>query len=112
MNLQNRLQDIVNEIQYTLGPGHDKTVYLTSLIVALQDENILFETDKVIPISFRNRFVGTMTADIIVDQRMVVMLGVNRNELMDQCRMYRRFSQHPFGIVVVFTPQGPILEPC
>lgn len=112
MNLQNRIQDIINEIHYSLGYGHDRIVYLTSLIIALQDENILFETDKVIPISFRNRFVGTMTADIIVDQRMVIMLGVNRDELIDQCRMYRRFSQHPFGIVVVFTPQGPIFEPC
>jgi len=112
MNLQNRIQDMVNEIQYSLGPGHARTVYLTALIIALQDENILFETDKVIPISFRNRFVGTLTADLIIDQRMVILLGSNRDELMDQCRMYRRLSQHPFGMVVVFTPQGPILEPC
>jgi len=112
MNLQDRIQDMVNEIQYSLGPGHARTVYLTSLIIALQDENILFETDKVLPISFRNRFVGTLIADIIVDQRMVILLGVNRDELIYHCRMYKRHSQLPFGMILLFTPQGPILEPC
>ena len=112
MNLHDRVQDMVNEIQYTLGPGHTKYVYQSALIIALQDANLAFETDKVIPINFRNRFVGTLTADIILDHRMVIMLGSERLELVDQCKMYQRLSQVPYGMVVAFTPQGPIVEPC
>ena len=112
MNLHDRIQDMVNEIQNILGPGHSKSVYQTALTIALQDENMVFETDKVIPISFHNRFVGTLTADIILDHRMVIMMCGNRLELIDQCQMYKRLSQLPFGLVILFTPQGPILEPC
>ena len=112
MNLQNRIQDMVNEIQFTLGPGHTKTVYKNALTIALQDENIAFEIDKAIPISFRNRFAGTLTADIIVDQRLVIMMCGYHDELMDRCTMYKRFSQLPFGMIILFTSQGPILEPC
>lgn len=112
MNLQDRIQDMVNEIQYSLGPGHSKAVYQTALTIALQDANLSFETDKIIPISFRNRFVGTLTADIILDHRMVIMMCGDRLELMDHCKMYKRLSQIPFGLIILFTPQGPILEPC
>ena len=112
MNLQDRIQDMVNEIQYSLGPGHSKSVYQTALTIALQDANLAFETDIVIPINFRNRFVGTLTADIILDHRMVIMMCSDRMELMDQCKMYKRFSQLPFGMILLFTHQGPILEPC
>ena len=112
MNLQDRIQDMVNEIQDSLGPGHSRSVYQTALTIALQDANLAFETDKVIPINFRNRFVGTLTADIILDHRMVIMMGSNRMELIDQCRMYKRLSQLPFGLILLFTHEGPILEPC
>jgi len=112
MNIQDRIQDMVNEIQDSLGPGHSRSVYQTALTIALQDANLAFETDKVIPIHFRNRFVGTLTADIIIDHRMVIMMCGDQMELIDQCKMYKRFSQLPFGLVVVFTPQGPVLEPC
>jgi len=112
MNLQDRIQDMVNEIQFTLGPGHTKTVYQTALTIALQDANLFYETDKSIPITFRNRFAGTLTADIIVDYRLVIMMCGYRDELVDQCTMYKRLSQYPFGMIIIFTSQGPIIEPC
>ena len=112
MNLQDRIQDMVNEIQYSLGPGHSRIVYQTALTIALQDANMAFEADKVIPITFRNRFVGTLTADIIVDHRMVIMMCGDRMDAIDQCKMYKRLSQLPFGLVILFTTQGPLLEPC
>jgi GxxExxY protein len=52
MNLHDRIQDMVNEIQYSLGPGHSRTVYQTALTIAFQDANLAFETDKTIPITF------------------------------------------------------------
>jgi GxxExxY protein len=112
MNLQDRIQDMVNEIQFTLGAGHTRSVYQTALTIALQDANLFYETDKSIPITFRNRFVGTLTADIIVDCRLVIMMCGYRDELMDQCTMYKRLSQYPFGMIIIFTSQGPIVEPC
>jgi len=112
MNLQDRIQDMVNEIQNELGYGCTKEIYKTALMVALQEAPLTYEIDKVIPITFRNRFVGTLTADILVDHRMVIMMCGNRNEMIDQCKMYKRMSQLPFGLIILFTPQGPFIEPC
>ena len=112
MNLHDRIQDMANEIQYSSGAGHSRSVYQTAFTIAFQDANLAFETDKTIPVTFRNRFVGTLTADIILDHRMVILLCGDRAEAMDQCKMYKRLSQIPFGMVILFTPQGPILEPC
>jgi GxxExxY protein len=112
MNLQDRIQDMVNEIQNTLGYGYTKEVYKTALTIAMQDANIAYEIDRAIPITFRNRFVGTLTSDILVDNRIVIMMCGNREELIDQCTMYRRMSQLPHGLIILFTPQGPYIEPC
>lgn len=112
MNLPDRIQDMVNEIQNELGYGYSKEVYKNALMIALQDGNLTCEIDKVIPITFRNRFAGTLTSDILVDYRLVIIIGDNRNEMMDTCRMYKRMSQLPYGMIILFTPQGPIIEMC
>jgi GxxExxY protein len=107
MNLQDLIQDMVNEIQNTLGHGHSKEIYQSALSIALHDESIPHETHKVLPITFRNRFAGTLVADIVVDQRMVIVFGD-----MDACKMYKRISQLPFGLMIAFTQYGPTIEPC
>jgi GxxExxY protein len=112
MNLPDRIQDMVNEIQNELGYGYSKEIYKNALIIALQDGNLAYEIDKVIPITFRNRFAGTLTSDILVDNRMVIMMCGDRNEMMDQCTMYKRMSQLPYGMIILFTSQGPIIEMC
>lgn len=112
MNLPDRIQDMVNEIQNELGYGYSKEVYKNALMIALQDGNLTFEIDKVIPITFRNRFAGTLTSDILVHQRLVILMCGERNEMMDTCRMYKRMSQLSYGMIILFTPQGPIIEMC
>jgi GxxExxY protein len=107
MNLYDRIQDMVNEIQNTLGPGHSKEIYQSALSIALHDETIPHEMNKVIPITFRNRFTGTLVGDIIIDQRMVIVFGD-----IDSCKMYKRVSQLPFGIAIEFTQYGPTMESC
>jgi GxxExxY protein len=106
------MQDIVNEIQNNLGAGHTKEVYQNALYIALQDTNIAYETNKVLPITFRDHFVGTLTADLIVDHTLVIMMCGDRDEMINQCILYKRASQIPFGMILLFTPQGPILESC
>lgn len=112
MNLPDRIQDMVNEIQNELGYGYSNEVYKNALSIALQDGNLSYEIDKVIPITFHNRFVASLTCDILVDYRLVIVMCGNKNEMMDRCRMYKRISQLPYGMIILFTPQGPIIEMC
>jgi GxxExxY protein len=112
MNLPDRIQDMVNEIQNVLGYGYSKEIYKNALSIALQDGNLTYEIDKTIPITFRNRFAGPLTSDILVDYRLVIVMCGDRTEMIDRCTMFKRISQIPYGMVILFTPQGPIIEIC
>ena len=110
MNLQDRIQDMVNEIQYNLGTV-PKDVCQEALAVQLQDAAIFYEKDKLLPIMFHNRFVGSLKADFIIDHRLVIMMCGEKDILLDQCRMYKRISGLPFGMVL-FSKHGPLIELC
>jgi GxxExxY protein len=110
MNLQDRIQDMVNEIQYQLG-NTTKEICQEALVIQLQDMGIFYEKDKIMPIMFHNRFVGDLKADFVVDHRIVIMMCGEHDTLLDQCRMYKRISQLPFGMIL-FSKRGPLIELC
>ena len=112
MNLQDRIQDIVNEIQNTLGYGHTPEIYQTAITVALQEHRIAFEINKTIPITFHDRYVGSLTVDIIVDYRLVIMICGDIQEKMNRCITYKRMTNIPYGMILMFTSQGPIIQTC
>ena len=105
------IKDIAHEIYFQLGHGHPKETYMSAFTIALEDERILYERDKVIPITFRNRFIGSLYADMIVERQLILKLSDNLNDI-DQCKMYKRISQLQSGIVIVFSPKGVFTETC
>jgi len=114
MNLQDRIQDMVNEIMYVLGAGHTKDIYLNAMTIALQDARLPYEINKVIEVSFRNRFVGILKADLIVDHRMILQLSVGE-DVTDSCKMYKRISQLPYALMILFPNKegfSPLIESC
>ena len=112
MNLPDRIKDMANDIFNVLGYGHSEAVYQSAFLVALQDANLPFETERVIPVTFRDRQVGVVRADIIVDHRLVIELKSVPNpestlsDTIEQCRMYMRYTNIPNGIVILF-PKRP-----
>ena len=102
------IRDLANEVLDTLGAGHLESIYHGALKICLHDLNVNFETERVIPINFRKRQVGTVRADLIVEHRLVIELksasGTDStvSDAQDQCRIYMRETKTPAGIVVVF----------
>ena len=112
MTLLDRITDMANDIFNVLGHGHSEAVYQAAFLVALQDESLPFETERVIPVTFRNRQVGTIRADIIVDYELVIELKSVPNpesalaDTIEQCRMYMRYTDINHGVVILF-PKRP-----
>lgn len=112
MALHDRIKDMANDIFNVLGHGHSESVYQAAFLIALQDENRAFETERVIPITFRNRQVGVIRADIIVNHELVIELKSVPNpesslaDTIEQCKMYMRYTNINHGMVILF-PKRP-----
>jgi GxxExxY protein len=115
MALHDRIKNMAYDIFNVLGYGHSEAVYQASFLVALQDENLHFETERVIPITFRNRQVGFVRADIIVNQELIIELKSvpnpesALNDTIEQCRMYMRYTNIQHGMVILFPKRSKSL---
>ena len=96
------------EILATLGAGHTESVYQNALKIAIGDEGLKFESERDIIITFRGRYVGTVRADIIVEQRLVIELKATNGkdsavaDAEEQCRCYMKETKISSGLVVSF----------
>jgi GxxExxY protein len=102
------IRALATEVLNDLGAGHTESVYHNAMKVGLHDLNLKFETERDILIKFRERYVGTVRADLIIEQRLVVELKSSSgtdsavSDAMEQCKIYMRETKVPAGVVVVF----------
>jgi len=74
-------EDLVNKVigccirvHKELGPGFLESVYHRALEIELAENDIPFESQKEVPVSFRGHFVGDHRLDFLVDGELVVEL--------------------------------------
>lgn len=102
------IRKLADEILDSIGPGHTESVYHNAMKIGLQDANIKFETERDITIMFRERYVGTIRADIIIDKRVVIELKATTGgdtavkDAKEQCRLYMKETNTPCGVVIAF----------
>jgi len=102
------IRAISEEVLDALGAGHTESVYHKAMQIALQDSNVKYETERDIVIKFRGRYVGTVRADLILDDRLVIELKSSAgtdtavSDALEQCRIYMKETSTPSGVVVVF----------
>ena len=102
------IRKIASEVLDTLGAGHTESVYHNAMKIGIQDENLKYETERDIILTFRGRYVGTVRADLTIENRLVIELKVSFgtdglvSDALDQCRIYMRNTCISSGIVVVF----------
>ena len=88
-----------------LGPGLPEECYQRAMEFELADRGIPFETQKVIDVVFKGRWVGRAKLDLLVGGRLVVELKsvemfvpVN----FGQVRTYLRLVGEPLGLLINF----------
>ncbi|GMV25884.1 MAG: hypothetical protein AMXMBFR58_19150 [Phycisphaerae bacterium] len=69
------------DVHRSLGPGYDETVYSEALKGELTAGGINFTQGKAVPVMYKERQVGTITTDLLVENRFVVELLARPGEI-------------------------------
>jgi len=60
------------DVHAELGGGLSECVYQTALAIALRQRGCLVETEVVVPVTYKNSYVGFLRPDLVVDKRVVI----------------------------------------
>lgn len=74
---------------YTLGGGYSERVYHNAVEVLLRKAGIPYETERIVPITFRGHIIGNLRADIIVNNEIVLEFKTIKT-LNDQAEVQAR----------------------
>jgi len=102
------IRTLAAEVLEVLGAGQTESVYHNAMKIGIQDAGLKYETERNIILKFRDRYVGTVRADLIVEGRLVIELKSSPGsdtavtDALEQCRIYMRETNTPAGMVVVF----------
>lgn len=66
------IEALAEDIYTTLGPGYSERVYHNAMEILLRERHIPYESERVIPIPFRGHVIGSLRADIVVDNRIIL----------------------------------------
>ena len=107
------LRNISNDIWESLGPGYSESVYHSAFEVALRNQGIYYETERIIPVFYSGQNVGNVRADLIIDRKVVVELkSVSKlNEVYRiQTRNYLKLLEIKTGYLINFPDKNGPLE--
>lgn len=103
-------QTMAKTIYDTLGPGFSEAIYHNALEVELRNSMMEYETERIIPISFKQHVVGNVRADLIVAKSIIIEIkAIAKLRPCDRLQLenYMKLTGCEFGILLNF---GPSLE--
>lgn len=99
---------IADTIWKTLGPGFSESVYHNAFEVELRALGIPYETERIIPIIYNNHVVGSVRADLIINNETVIelksVLKLNESH-RHQVGIYMDHGPFQTGVLINF-PSG------
>jgi GxxExxY protein len=110
------MNDIIafaEEVFSELGSGYSERVYHNAMEVQLRLNNIQYETERTIQLSFKNHVVGFIRADLLVNDSIVVELKSTskiKNDDVEQCKRYMKLLNYKQGVVINFPERGDQVE--
>jgi GxxExxY protein len=107
------ITELAEEVFSNLKCGLSERVYHNAMEVQLRERGIPYETERIIPIMFKDHVVGFVRADLLVNKSIVVELKSTskiKQEHIDQCGRYMKLLGYPEGIVINFPDSGTKIE--
>ena len=112
------------DVHAELCGGLSECVYQTALAIALRQRGCLVETEVVVPVTYKNSYVGFLRPDLVIDKRVVIETKAVQKVAeshVAQTRAYLRWMPpvleedgtpgRVFGIVVNFGPTAVEMLP-
>jgi GxxExxY protein len=109
--ITDRIIGVFYEVYNELGFGYLESVYENALVIALAAKGLAGRQQIPIPVSFRGHLIGNFTADILVDDLVLLELKVaraidetHRAQLMN----YLRATRIEVGLILNFGPKPEV----
>ncbi len=94
------------EVHKAVGPGYDDGVYTEALKIALDGEGVSYQTDKSFDVEYEGKKVGSVTADLYVDDKFIVEVMARPGEVgtpeRTALRAQLRAADVELGLVINF----------
>ena len=109
--LRLQIKHIVHEIYDTLGSGHSERVYHNAMEVSLRELKIPYESERHVPIYYKDHVVGMARADIIIGRTTVLELKSVKS-LTDTMIAQARKYLHQLKVNIGYLINFPSSENC
>lgn len=88
-----------------LGPGLLESIYEKAMCIELKDFNMGFESQKQLPVFYKNKNIGLFRMDLVVEKLIVV--EIKSTERMDpvydaQLLSYMKLGNYKYGLLINF----------
>ena len=103
------LLDLCNDIYIQLGHGHSESVYHRALEVGLRLQNISYESEKIVPVSYEGHVVGYCKLDLVIDNSEIIELksiSSIKSKEITQLNNYMNLTGIKRGTVINFSMNG------
>ncbi|MFH2068665.1 MAG: GxxExxY protein [Candidatus Omnitrophota bacterium] len=89
-----------------LGPGFNESIYHNALKIAIEDQQLKYQTEKSFNISFHDQNVGKLRLDLIVEDKVVVEIKALTGNIPtlfeSQVLSYLKASGYKVGLLINF----------
>ena len=108
-----RCIELAKDIWESLGPGYSERVYHNAFEIALRQEGLSYESERILPVTFRGHNVGNLRADLIVSGKFILELKSTsklKDEFRNQIRNYMKLTGLKAGVLINFPDKMGALE--
>lgn len=107
------LVSIVNDVYNSLGPGYNEVVYHRALEVALRLQGINYQSEVIVPITYKGYNIGHSRIDLIVNDVIIELKALNylNNDPVTQIKNYiKQYNEVNsiicYGLVINFNQKN------
>lgn len=103
--MESVITDLAKEIYETLGSGYSERVYHNAFEVGLRERGILYESERIIPVTFKGHTIGNLRADLIIDGTIVIELKAVKATspaMLEQLENYLKLTGIHEGYLINF----------
>jgi len=105
MELTEKIIGAAMAVHRELGPGLDGKIYENALCLEFAAQSIHFTQQQRFPVHYRNRIVGTLITDLIVDSKVIIEAKVAK-QIIDthiaQTLSYLSITKLQVGLIINF----------
>ncbi|MBU2541998.1 GxxExxY protein [Patescibacteria group bacterium] len=109
-DLTQKIIGIAMRIHCEIGPGFQEKIYHRAMMIALENDGMIIESEKEYNINFENIKVGVFRADLVVENKVIIELKAVVGEMpkifQTQTISYLKASGLEVGLLINFNNQS------